>query len=125
MSPGDDDGSVSFSERNRRVAARLTEWVAQSGARTDHITITFDALERRVVLSGRVSSQSEREIVVLVVGNSRGVAQVDDQLVVDDGDPISTFYTVVAGDTLAKIARAQLGDPMKYHAIFDANRPML
>jgi nucleoid-associated protein YgaU len=32
---------------------------------------------------------------------------------------------VVKGDTLSKIAKAVYGDPMKYPAIFEANKPML
>lgn len=31
-------------------------------------------------------------------------------------------YTVVAGDTLSKIAKHQLGSADKWHAIFEANR---
>ena len=31
-------------------------------------------------------------------------------------------YTVVAGDTLSKIAKHQLGDASKWHAIYEANK---
>ena len=34
-------------------------------------------------------------------------------------------YTVVAGDSLSKIARREYGDANKWHAIFDANRDKL
>jgi nucleoid-associated protein YgaU len=37
----------------------------------------------------------------------------------------SKTHTVVKGDTLSKIAKAVYGDPMKYPAIFEANKPML
>ena len=32
------------------------------------------------------------------------------------------MYTVVAGDSLSKIAKRVYGDSSKWHAIFDANR---
>ncbi len=34
-------------------------------------------------------------------------------------------YTVVAGDSLSKIAKREYGDANKWHAIFDANRDKL
>jgi nucleoid-associated protein YgaU len=34
-------------------------------------------------------------------------------------------HTVVKGDTLSKIAKAQYGDAMKDPVIFEANRPMI
>ncbi len=37
----------------------------------------------------------------------------------------SKTYTVVAGDTLSKIAKSQYGDASKYPKIFEANKPML
>jgi nucleoid-associated protein YgaU len=35
------------------------------------------------------------------------------------------MYTVKKGDTLWGIAKAHHGEGAKYHAIFEANRPML
>ena len=40
-------------------------------------------------------------------------------------EPAATFYTVVSGDSLSKIAKKHYGDASKYPVIFDANRPML
>ena len=34
----------------------------------------------------------------------------------------SRTYTVVAGDSLSKIAKREFGDANKWHAIYDANR---
>jgi nucleoid-associated protein YgaU len=36
--------------------------------------------------------------------------------------PAARTYTVVSGDNLSKIARRELGDANKWHAIFEANR---
>ena len=37
----------------------------------------------------------------------------------------SQTYTVVAGDTLSKIAKETLGTANRYPEIFEANKPML
>lgn len=39
--------------------------------------------------------------------------------------PASESYTVKAGDSLSKIARHELGDAEKWHAIFEANRDQI
>ena len=75
-------------------------------------------------VQGTVSSQADREKVVLAVGNTAGIAKVDDKMAVYT-PPKATFYTVQSGDSLSKIAKAHYGDPMKYPVIFEANRPML
>jgi nucleoid-associated protein YgaU len=82
-----------------------------------------------VRLAGTTRSQADREKVVVLVGNTKGVARVDDQLAPPEpkakAEPEGTYYEVKRGDTLSKIAKAQYGDAMKYPVIFEANRPML
>ncbi|MDH3213285.1 MAG: peptidoglycan-binding protein LysM [Myxococcales bacterium] len=78
-----------------------------------------------ISVSGTSPTQADREKLVLVLGNTRGIARVDDQLSVVKPEPESVFYTVKKGDSLSKIAKAQYGDAMKYPVIFEANRPML
>ena len=63
--------------------------------------------------------------MVLAVGNTKGIAQVDDQITVEKAEAEAMFYMVQRGDTLSKIAREQHHDASKYPAIFEANRPML
>ncbi len=76
-------------------------------------------------VKGTVASQEAREKVVLVLGNTAGIGSVDDQLEVEAPEPEATYYTVVSGDSLSKIAKAHYGDAMKYPVIFEANKPML
>ena len=66
-----------------------------------------------------------REKIVLILGNTAGIGGVDDQLTVEAPEPEATYYTVVSGDSLSKIAKAHYGDAMKYPVIFEANKPML
>jgi len=58
---------------------------------------------------------------------ARRMARVDDRLAVDapEPEPAAVMYTVVSGDTLSGIAKAQYGNAMKYVTIFEANKPML
>ncbi|MGJ0393083.1 MAG: peptidoglycan-binding protein LysM [Methylocystis sp.] len=81
----------------------------------------------KVTLNGAVNSRAEMEKIVLAVGNTRGVAQVENNLIAPDADPESPsgLYVVVKGDTLWKIAEAHYGDGARYREIFEANKPML
>jgi nucleoid-associated protein YgaU len=84
----------------------------------------------RVIVRGRVPSLEQREKVVLALGNVRGVAMVDDELLVEGGAaPFagqSDFYTVQPGDTWDSIARRSYHpDPQREDLLLAANRPIL
>ena len=85
----------------------------------------IDLQDETVVVEGTCKSQADKEKIVLALGNVEGIAYVDDRMNVVEPAPEATFYEVVKGDTLSKIAKAHYGDPMKYPIIFAANRPML
>jgi nucleoid-associated protein YgaU len=87
--------------------------------------LNVDVAGERVTVSGKVATQEMREKVVLVLGNTAGIAQVDDRLEVERKEPEAQFYTVKPGDTLSKIAKQYYGNANKYPTIFEANRPML
>ena len=74
---------------------------------------------------GEADSQETREKVVLVLGNTEGIANVDDRMTVAIEEPQAQFHTVVSGDSLSKIAKKYYSDAMKYPVIFEANKPML
>jgi len=93
------------------------------GLQVENLNVAID--DDLATVSGKATSQGDREKVVLVVGNTKGIARVDDQITVAKPEPQAAFYTVKKGDSLSKIAKAQYGDPMKYPVIFEANRPML
>ena len=89
--------------------------------------LRVDVKGEQATVSGKVDNQSVREKIVLVVGNTTGISKVDDRLELKakKAEPAAKYYTVVKGDTLSKIAKAQYGDAMKYPVIFEANKPML
>ncbi|CAM4141161.1 peptidoglycan-binding protein LysM [Kerstersia similis] len=81
----------------------------------------------KVTVHGKASSTEEAEKIALALGNTLGVAAVDNQLKVDAPAVEAVFYTVQKGDTLWKIAETQYGKGKgaKYTVIFEANKPML
>lgn len=110
-------------ESDQERSAKLENHVRQMGLSVERLKI--DVSGDQAAVSGKVTSQADREKIVLAVGNTNGISKVDDRLEVVKQEPEAKYYTVVKGDTLSKIAKSQYGDAMKYPVIFDANKPML
>lgn len=111
---------------DKQKAAALTGMVGKVGMQVENLSVSFR--DGRAVVSGQAASQTEREKIVVLIGNTRGVAQVDDRLTVAAAAPAAPevkMYTVQRGDTLSEIAKAHYGDAMKYKLLFEANQPML
>lgn len=106
-----------------RKGNSLIRHVLALGLKIEGMKVTYD--DGKATIRGKCPSQEEREKVLLAVGNVAGVSQVDDRITVENPTAESSFYTVVAGDTLSKIAKARYGDAKKYPVIFEANRPLL
>jgi len=104
-------------------AGALEEHVRSLGLAVEDLKIKV--ADHLAVVKGRVATQADAEKVILAVGNTTGIGQVDDRLEVTNPEPEAVYYTVVAGDNLSKIAKSQYGDANKYPAIFEANKPML
>jgi len=102
---------------------KLRRFVMGLGLEVDDLQVKFD--DGVVTVSGTTKNQAEREKVVLALGNTAGVAQVDDRLKTAEAAAVAQFYTVKKGDSLSKIAKEYYGDVKKYPVIFEANQPML
>jgi len=87
--------------------------------------LNIEVEDDTAIVWGEANSQETREKVVLVLGNTEGIANVDDRMTVAVEEPQAQFHTVVSGDSLSKIAKNYYGDAMKYPVIFEANKPML
>jgi len=108
---------------DRAKGESLTRMVSGMKLGTDDVAVKFrDGL---ATITGTAASQADRERLILLVGNTRGVARVDDRMTVETPEPEAKMYTVKSGDSLSKIAKEFYGDPMKYPEIFKANQPML
>lgn len=121
---GEKVGAESDAERS----AKLENHVRQLGLEIEQLKV--DVQGETATVHGKVKAQKEREKVILAVGNTQGIAKVDDKIEVVKTEaaakePEAKFYTVKSGDTLSKIAKEYYGDAMKYPTIFEANEPML
>ena len=104
-----------------REAEEITADINESlGAHVTDLTVAFD--DGTVTVAGTVDSQSTKEKAILLAGNVEGVEQVVDNLSIEV-KPV--FYTIQKGDSLSKVAQAQYGDPMKWKALFEANREVI
>jgi nucleoid-associated protein YgaU len=99
----------------------LSSIVKGSGIAINDFSLDLD--NDKVTVYGSTTSTSDKEKVILMLGNVEGIATVDDRISVVE--PPSVFYEVKSGDSLSKIAKAHYGDAMKYNTIFEANQPML
>ena len=122
---GRDDGADAQKEAldERMKGNALMRRVMKLGLEVENLRVDYD--DGVATVTGKASDQATRERVVLAIGNTEGVAQVDDRMTVDEERDQATFYTVQKGDSLSKIAKEHYGDAMKYPEIFEANKPML
>ena len=116
----DKDASVATAELSREDA--LKQEITNLSLPVSGLNID---LGQAVIVEGTTDTNANREKIILALGNVEGVAAVDDRIHVTNPEPEAVFYTVVKGDTLSKISKAQYGDAMKYNVIFEANKPML
>lgn len=107
----------------RRKAASIVKLIESMGFKVHELGVRVDG--EKVTLTGEAASQEEKEKIVLLVGNTEDVAQVDDQMTTAKQEPEAVFYTVKSGDSLSKIAKEHYGNANKYPQIFEANKPML
>ena len=109
-------------------AGKLTEAVTTLELGVTNLEISVD--DDKATIYGEAVDLATKEKVVLVVGNTEGIATVEDNMTVAEVEVIAEeemaqFHTVVSGDTLGKIAKEFYGNAMKYPVIFEANKPML
>jgi nucleoid-associated protein YgaU len=113
------------SEAQAAPAEELKKEAAKHGLDTSNVNVEVNG--DKVVLTGQAMSMEEAEKIILAMGNTMGVAQIENKLAVNDVAPASKMVTVQKGDTLWKIAEAAYGKGKggEYNRIFEANRPML
>ena len=104
-----------------REAEEITADISDSlGTHVADLKVAFD--DGTVTIEGTVDSQATKEKAILLAGNVEGVEHVVDNLAIEV-KPV--FYTIQRGDSLSKVAQAQYGDPMKWKALFEANREVI
>ena len=120
-----DDEDQKFDEQleERRKGNALMRHVMGLGFEVEKLRVDYD--DGVATVTGTVTDQGTREKVILAVGNTEGIARVDDRMEVVEAAPEAVMYTVVSGDTLGKIAKEHYGNAAKYPVIFEANKPLL
>ena len=110
-------------EAQAATADELKKELDKHGLAAEGLDIAVDG--DKVVVKGKANDSATAEKIAVALGNTVGVAEVDNQLEADNAEAESNFYTVVSGDTLSKIAKEQYGNANDYMKIFEANKPML
>ncbi len=120
---GSGDKSVESATDNNAKADQMLNTINSYGFDVTDIDIEVDGDTAKVW--GVAADQATREKVVLALGNTKGIASVEDKMTVKVPEPEAKMYTVKSGDSLSKIAKEFYGDAMKYNQIFEANQPLL
>ncbi|TXK71611.1 LysM peptidoglycan-binding domain-containing protein [Mesonia sp. HuA40] len=82
---------------------------------------------------GEVNCQKTKEIVILLLGNAKGIACVNDKMSLyqeltngpANANKPSQFYEITPTDNLKKIAKRFYGDESYIDKIINANKPLL
>jgi len=114
-----EEASEAAEEKSTKLFSAVNSWGF------DVTDLNIEVNDDAVTVWGEADSQATREKVILVLGNTTGIASVDDRMTVKIEEPEAQFHTVVKGDYLSKIAKKYYGNAMKYPVIFEANKPML
>lgn len=111
------------SEAKAADADTLKKAVAEHGLNADGLNVSVDG--DKVTVTGTAKNQADAEKIILALGNTIGVAQVDSQLIAKEAAKESTFHTVAKGETLWAIAEKYYGKGhgAKYTEIVKANTP--
>ena len=110
---------------NAAAADAIVAHVQAAGLSATGLTANFDSATGTAKIYGIADDSATKEKIVLAAGNVQGVAAVEDHMSVVKATPTATYYTVVKGDTLSKIAKQHYGDANLYPRIFEANQPLL
>ena len=119
------DDAAKSKAANDAAGDAILDYIKAQNLSATGLTVTFDGAKSTVSLYGVAPDQATKEKIALAAGNVAGVSSVNNMMSVDQSAPEATYYTVVSGDSLSKISKAQYGDANKYMTIFEANRPML
>ena len=119
------DDAAKSKAANDAAGDAILDYIKAQNLSATGLTVTFDGAKSTVSLYGVAPDQATKEKIALAAGNVAGVSSVNNMMSVDQSAPEAAYYTVVSGDSLSKISKAQYGDANKYMTIFEANRPML
>ena len=119
------DAGASIFGRGRNETEEITDLLSSSfGEQISNLKVEFG--DGIVTLYGTCDTQATKEKAVLLAGNVKGVAGVNDvYFTAPPAEKEVDYYVVQSGDSLSKIAKEYYGNAMKYPEIFEANREVI
>ncbi len=120
---GAGEKNIDTSAENNVNAVKLMDAVKANGLKVTDMDIELDGDTAKIW--GVAVDQATREKVLLTIGNTKGIASVDDKMTTAVQEPEAQFHTVASGESLSLIAKKYYGNAMKYTQIFEANKPLL
>jgi nucleoid-associated protein YgaU len=115
---------ANVADLNAKAGDAIQAYVEQQKLGIENLDVQYDGASGKVTISGNAPSQEAAEKAVLCCGNVANVESVENRLTAPQAEA-AQFHDVAKGDTLSAISKKYYGDPNKYNAIFEANRPML
>jgi len=112
-----------IAQKNLAASNALKSLLVKMELPIENLAVAYN--NGKVVMIGQTASQEVAEKAMLVIGNTRGVSEVENHIEVIIPKPEAIYHTVEKGDWLSKIAKKYYGDANKYMIIFEANKPML
>ena len=110
-------------QKNATATLALTNLLKKMALPIENLGVVYD--QGKVTLFGKTATQETYEKAELIVGNTQGVAEVNNNIEVVVPQPEAVYHTVVKGEYLSKIAKQYYGNANRYMEIFEANKPML
>ena len=119
-------------DTDAEAADNIKEMIQMKSTPVKDLDVQFD--DGTVTLCGECHSKADREQIILMAGNVKGVEKVvADDLTAPPPEAESPapaeekveFYEIKRGDSLSLIAKHFYGDPMKYPRIYEANRAVI
>ncbi|MCD6543393.1 MAG: peptidoglycan-binding protein LysM [Flavobacteriaceae bacterium] len=120
---GAGESLLNSAAENSVNAAKLVDVIQSNGFDVTDLDVEIDGDTAKVW--GAASDQATREKVLLALGNTKGIANVEDNMTTAVPAPEAKFHTVQKGESLSLIAKKYYSDAMKYNDIFEANQPLL
>ena len=122
---GDAHAATPSEDLNVKAAQAIATYINTQNLGVSDLQVQFDGSQGKVTVQGSAPTQAAKEKVTLCCGNVANVQSVDNLMTVTNPEPEAQYHDVVRGDTLSAISKKYYGDANKYHAIFEANKPML
>ena len=119
------DAGASLFGRGRDEKEEIKDLLESTfGDQISDLKVEFE--KNVVTLYGTCNTQATKEKAMLLAGNVKGVAAVNDVYFYVPVEVEETkYYVVQSGDSLSKIAKEHYGNAMKYPEIFEANREVI